>query len=186
MEAPSDNAQPTQASSLASKLQISEEVERRYNIIKSVGEQCINDDELRDLLAKKAGPVCYDGFEPSGRMHIAQGLMKIMNVNKLTSAGCRVKIWIADWFAFMNNKLGGDLKKIRIVGEYYKEIFQAAGMNGENVEFLWSSDEINARGDEYWPLVMDIACRNSLAKIKRYTHTFSFYLILAMNDDGTS
>ncbi|XP_048605766.1 tyrosine--tRNA ligase 2, cytoplasmic-like [Brassica napus] len=26
---------------------------------------------------------------------------------------------------------------------------------------------INARGDEYWPLVMDIACRNSLAKIKR-------------------
>uniref|UniRef100_M4D330 tyrosine--tRNA ligase n=1 Tax=Brassica campestris TaxID=3711 RepID=M4D330_BRACM len=167
MEAPSDNAPPTQASSLASKLQISEEVERRCNIIKSVGEQCINDDELRDLLAKKAGPVCYDGFEPSGRMHIAQGLMKIMNVNKLTSAGCRVKIWIADWFAFMNNKLGGDLKKIRIVGEYYKEIFQAAGMNGENVEFLWSSDEINARGDEYWPLVMDIACRNSLAKIKR-------------------
>ncbi|CAF2252468.1 unnamed protein product [Brassica napus] len=167
MEAPSDNAQPTQASSLASKLQISEEVERRCNIIKSVGEQCINDDELRDLLAKKAGPVCYDGFEPSGKMHIAQGLMKIMNVNKLTSAGCRVKIWIADWFAFMNNKLGGDLKKIRIVGEYYKEIFQAAGMNGENVEFLWSSDEINARGDEYWPLVMDIACRNSLAKIKR-------------------
>nr|VDC97868.1 unnamed protein product [Brassica oleracea] len=167
MAAPSDNAPPTQASSLASKLQISEEVERRYNMIKSVGEQCINDDELRDLLAKKAAPVCYDGFEPSGRMHIAQGLMKIMNVNKLTSAGCRVKIWIADWFGFMNNKLGGDLKKIRIVGEYYKEIFQAAGMNGENVEFLWSSDEINARGDEYWPLVMDIACRNSLAKIKR-------------------
>ncbi|XP_013677029.1 tyrosine--tRNA ligase 2, cytoplasmic [Brassica napus] len=167
MAAPSDNAPPTQASSLASKLQISEEVERRYNMIKSVGEQCINDDELRDLLAKKAAPVCYDGFEPSGKMHIAQGLMKIMNVNKLTSAGCRVKIWIADWFAFMNNKFGGDLKKIRIVGEYYKEIFQAAGMNGENVEFLWSSDEINARGDEYWPLVMDIACRNSLAKIKR-------------------
>lgn len=96
--------------------------------------------------------------------------MKIINVNKLTSAGCRVKIWIADWFAYMNNKLGGDLKKIRVVGDYYKEIFQAAGMNIENVEFLWSSDEINARGDEYWPLVMDIACRNSLAQIKRYTH----------------
>ncbi|XP_056849146.1 tyrosine--tRNA ligase 2, cytoplasmic isoform X1 [Raphanus sativus] len=156
------------ASSLAG-LQISdEEVERRYNEVKSVGEQCINDDELRDLLAKKAAPVCYDGFEPSGRMHIAQGLMKIMSVKKLTSAGCRVKIWIADWFAVMNNKLGGDLKKIRIIGEYHKEIFQAAGMNSEkNVEFLWSSDEINARGDEYWPLVMDIACRNSLAKIKR-------------------
>ncbi|KAF3595808.1 hypothetical protein DY000_02023228 [Brassica cretica] len=158
---------PTQASSLASGLQISEEVEQRFNLVKSVGEQCTHDDELRELLAKKAAPVCYDGFEPSGRMHIAQGLMKIMSVNKLTSAGCRVKIWIADWFAYMNNKLGGDLKKIRVVGEYFKEIFQAAGMNCENVEFLWSSEEINARGDEYWPLVMDIACRNSLAKIKR-------------------
>ncbi|CAD5313911.1 unnamed protein product [Arabidopsis thaliana] len=166
MEALSINA-PTQASTLPSRLQISEEVEKRYNVVRTVGEQCIHDDELKDLLAKKAAPVCYDGFEPSGRMHIAQGLMKIMNVNKLTSAGCRVKIWIADWFAYMNNKLGGDLKKIRVVGEYFKEIFQAAGMNSENVEFLWSSDEINAKGDEYWPLVMDIACRNSLAQIKR-------------------
>ncbi|KAG5404459.1 hypothetical protein IGI04_010578 [Brassica rapa subsp. trilocularis] len=165
MEAPSDNAL-VQASSLASGLLISEEVEQRFNLVKSVGEQCTHDDELRDLLAKKAAPVCYDGFEPSGRMHMAQGLMKIMSVNKLTSAGCRVKIWIADWFAYMNNKLGGDLKKIRVVGEYFKEIFQAAGMNIENVEFIWSSEEINARGDEYWPLVMDIACRNSLAQIK--------------------
>jgi len=26
----------------------------------------------------------YDGFEPSGRMHIAQGVFKAMNVNKCT------------------------------------------------------------------------------------------------------
>ncbi|TKY66017.1 Tyrosine--tRNA ligase 2 [Spatholobus suberectus] len=35
------------------------------------------------------------GVEPSGRMHIAQGVMKTTNVNKLTSVGCHVKIWIA-------------------------------------------------------------------------------------------
>uniref|UniRef100_A0A804I0X5 tyrosine--tRNA ligase n=1 Tax=Musa acuminata subsp. malaccensis TaxID=214687 RepID=A0A804I0X5_MUSAM len=29
-------------------------------------------------------------------MHIAQGVMKAINVNKLTSAGCTVKIWIAN------------------------------------------------------------------------------------------
>lgn len=29
-------------------------------------------------------PICYDGFEPSGRMHIAQGVMRVINVNKLT------------------------------------------------------------------------------------------------------
>jgi len=37
--------------------------------------------------------------------------MKTIHVNKLVSAGCRVKIVIADWFAKLNNKLGGDLKK---------------------------------------------------------------------------
>lgn len=39
------------------------------------------------LLNNKPLPVCYDGFEPSGRMHIAQGIMKANNVNKLTKSG---------------------------------------------------------------------------------------------------
>ena len=34
----------------------------------------------------------YDGFEPSGRMHIAQGVMKCLNVNKLTKADA-TKFW---------------------------------------------------------------------------------------------
>lgn len=47
-------------------------LEERYQIVRSVGEECIQEDELRNLLANKPEPVCYDGFEPSGRMHIAQ------------------------------------------------------------------------------------------------------------------
>lgn len=93
--------------------------------------------------------------------------MKTINVNKLTSAGCKVKIWIADWFAQLNNKMGGDLNKIQTVGRYLIEIWKAAGMNLENVEFLWSSEEINSRAHEYWPLVMDIARRNKLPRIMR-------------------
>jgi len=93
--------------------------------------------------------------------------MKVTNVNKLTSAGCQVKIWIADWFAQLNNKLGGDLERIRVVGEYFKEIWQAGGMNNDKVEFLWASDEINGKGSKYWPLVMDIARRNNLRRILR-------------------
>ena len=46
--------------------------EERFAIIRSIGEECIQDDELLNLLKFKASPVCYDGFEPSGRMHIAQ------------------------------------------------------------------------------------------------------------------
>ncbi|CAK9310954.1 unnamed protein product [Citrullus colocynthis] len=144
-------------------------LEEKYQIVRSVGEECIQEDELRNLLDKKPEPVCYDGFEPSGRMHIAQGVMKAINVNKLTSAGCRVKIWIADWFAQLNNKMGGDLKKIETVGRYLIEIWKAVGMDleGGKVEFLWSSKEINSRAAEYWPLVMDIARRNKLPRIIR-------------------
>ena len=40
--------------------------------MRSIGEECIQEDELRNLLEKKPEPICYDGFEPSGRMHIAQ------------------------------------------------------------------------------------------------------------------
>ncbi|KAG6688604.1 hypothetical protein I3843_11G131200 [Carya illinoinensis] len=144
-------------------------LEEKYRIVRSVGEECIQEDELRNLLANKPEPVCYDGFEPSGRMHIAQGVMKAINVNKLTSAGCRVKIWIADWFAQLNNKMGGDLKKIETVGRYLIEIWKAVGMDleGGKVEFLWSSKEINSRAHEYWPIVMDIARRNKLPRIIR-------------------
>ncbi|XP_043698608.1 tyrosine--tRNA ligase 1, cytoplasmic-like [Telopea speciosissima] len=144
-------------------------LEERFQIIRSIGEECIQEDELLNLLAKKPGIICYDGFEPSGRMHIAQGVMKAINVNKLTSAGCKVKIWVADWFAQLNNKMGGDMKKIKAVGDYLIEIWKSVGMDleGDKVEFLWSSKEINARADEYWPLVMDIARRNKLPRILR-------------------
>ena len=100
--------------------------------------------------------------------------MKAINVNKLTSAGCRVKIWIADWFAQLNNKMGGDLKKIEVVGRYLIEIWKAVGMDidGGKVEFLWSSKEINSRAHEYWPLVMDIARRNTVSRIKRWINVW--------------
>jgi len=177
MESTTDNIEtlaissPDQAPSSNSSISTSEEmsVEEKFRIVRSVGEECIQEDELLNLLSKKPEPVCYDGFEPSGRMHIAQGVMKIISVNKMTSAGCKVKIWIADWFAQLNNKMGGDLKKIQTVGHYMIEIWKAVGLNlqGGKVEFLWSSEEINSRAHEYWPLVMDIARKNKLPRIMR-------------------
>jgi hypothetical protein len=100
-------------------------------------------------------------------MHIAQGILKSINVNKLTSAGCVFKFWVADWFALLNNKMGGDLKKIRTVGLYMIEVWRAAGMDMDNVEFLWASDEINARSNEYWLRVMDIARRFNVPRVLR-------------------
>ena len=93
--------------------------------------------------------------------------MKALNVNKLTQAGCEVKIWIADWFAQLNNKMDGNLEKIKNVGRYMIEVWKAVGMKDDRVQFLWSSEEINSQAHIYWPLVMDIARRNNLKRIIR-------------------
>lgn len=141
-------------------------LEERYQLCRSVGEECQTEDELRRLMNKPM-PIAYDGFEPSGRMHIAQGVMKAINVNKLTKAGVHFKFWVADWFAQLNNKMGGDLKKIQTVGRYMVEVWKAVGMDLSKVEFLSSSEEINKRPDEYWTLVMDIARKSTLNRIIR-------------------
>ncbi len=142
-------------------------VEEKVAIAMSVGEETLTPEELTGLYTAKPHPVVYDGFEPSGRMHIAQGVLRAINVNKLTSTGCMFKFWVADWFAQLNNKMGGDLKKIQTVGKYMIEIWKAIGMNMQNVRFLWASEEINSHADEYWTLVMDIARLNSLQRIQR-------------------
>ena len=59
--------------------------------------------------------------------------MKAIIVNKLTEAGCIFKFWIADWFALLNEKMGGDIEKIKIVGHYFVEIWKACGMKMDNV-----------------------------------------------------
>lgn len=142
-------------------------VDERYELIRSVGEECIQENELRNMVEKKPNIRCYDGFEPSGRMHIAQGILKAVNVNKCTSIGCEFVFWVADWFALMNDKVGGELAKIRIVGDYLIEVWKAVGMNMEKVLFLWSSNEITQHADTYWRIVLDIARRNTIARIKK-------------------
>ena len=142
-------------------------IEEKLKLVKEVGEEIINEDELKKLFETITMPVCYDGFEPSGRMHIAQGILRAINVNRLAKAGCIFYFWVADWFAQMNNKMGGDLEKIQIVGRYFIEIWKAAGMDLKNVKFLWASEEINKKSSEYWQNVINVARHNNIDRIKR-------------------
>lgn len=68
-------------------------LEEKFALCRSVAEECIQDEDLRRLLEKKPNPIAYDGFEPSGRMHIAQGVLKALNVNKLTKCGVTFRFW---------------------------------------------------------------------------------------------
>ena len=140
-----------------------------FDRILSIGQECIDEEDLRSLFVKSIPLVAYDGFEPSGRIHIAQGVMRTINTNKLTQSGAKFKFWIADWYAMLNNKYGGDLKKIRNAGKLMIETFKACGMDLDNVEFLWSSEEINKNPDKYWSLVMDISTKFNLNRVLKCT-----------------
>ena len=94
--------------------------------------------------------------------------MKTLSINKMVKSGFKVKILMADWFAQMNSEIGGNLNKMRTIGRYNIEMWKATGMALDEVELVWSSDEISQHGDEYWPLVMDIARKNSVRRIRRY------------------
>mmetsp|Transcript_37475 Transcript_37475/g.76419 ORF Transcript_37475/g.76419 Transcript_37475/m.76419 type:complete len:680 (-) Transcript_37475:197-2236(-) len=102
-------------------------------------------------------------------MHIAQGVFKAVNVNKCTLSGTNSTFvfWVADWFALMNDKMGGDLEKIKIVGRYLIEVWKAAGMDLTNVEFKWASEEITTNADKYWPTMLDVARRFNVTRIKK-------------------
>jgi len=140
------------------------DVEKRLNLIKEVGEEIITEQELKKLLEEKKEFIAYDGFEPSGRMHIAQGIMRVVNINKMIKAGCKFKMLIADWHAWANNKFNGDLEKIRICGDYFKEVWKALGLS-KKVEYIYASELV--RDDKYWGIVMQVARNSSLKRIIR-------------------
>lgn len=143
------------------------DLEERIALVKEVGEEIVTEDELRALLAEKEHPIAYDGFEPSGSIHIAQGLLRAINVNKMTRAGCQFKMFVADWHAWANNKMGGDLERIQTVGRYIVETWQASGMDLGRVDFVWASEFVE--DEQYWKKVMNVARDSSLDRVLRTT-----------------
>ncbi|MBI4440273.1 tyrosine--tRNA ligase [Candidatus Woesearchaeota archaeon] len=142
------------------------DVNDKLELVRQVGEEIITEEELKSLLETKAHPVAYDGFEPSGTdIHIAQGTLRAININKLTRAGARFKIFVADWHAWANNKLGGDLEKIQKAGKYIIEVWKASGMDLDKVDFVWANEFV--KDENYWKIVMQVARNSTLKRILR-------------------
>ena len=137
----------------------------KLGVLKSFAEEILTEEELAKLFETKTSPVAYDGFEPSGKIHIAQGLMRANNINKMLNIGCKFKVLVADWHAFTNNKLGGDMEKIHKAGEYMVEVWRACGLDVDKVEFVWGSDLVSQK--EYWEKVLKIGVSSSVKRIVR-------------------
>ena len=136
--------------------------QEKLEVLKTIGEEVVTEEELLKLLEEKEHPVAYDGFEPSGIAPIHFGLYRAINVKKLIKCGIHLKLFLADFHAMVNNKYGGDLTRIKRVGEYFIKVWEAAGVDTSKVEIVWASD-IAARRD-YWELFLKVGMNLSLAR----------------------
>jgi tyrosyl-tRNA synthetase len=137
----------------------------KLKLIEEVGEEIVTREEIEHLLTTKRSFIAYDGFEPSGQIHLPQGILRAINVNKMILTGAKFKMLVADWHAWANHKMDGDLEKIKLVGKYFIEVWHASGMNLKNVEFVWASDLVRQPG--YWETLMKIAIQNNLPRVIR-------------------
>jgi len=144
-------------------------VEERLNLIKSVadGGEIIGEEDLRKMLEEGREIVAYDGFEPSGLAHIPFGLLRAENLKVMLKAGVKFKLWLADYFAFINNKLGGDMDRIKKAGEYFIEVWKACGVDTDKVEIIWASERMDSL--RYWDRVLKIAKETTLNRSMRAT-----------------
>ena len=140
------------------------DVEQRLALVLRNTEETVTEDELRALLTEKEEPTAYIGFEPSGLVHLGWVLVA-QKIRDLCEAGFKVTIFWADWHAYINDKLGGDLENIRTCARYMEDCFIALGVPKDRVQFKYASDILS--NIEYWEKVIKVAKVTSLSRVKR-------------------
>ncbi len=139
-------------------------VEDRLELVLRGAEEVVTREELRALLEKGGTPRAYVGLEPSGLMHIGTGLIVGQKIADLAKAGFHAIVFLADWHAYINDKLGGRLEAIRSCAEYFRDGFRALGLP-DSVEFLYANEFVTH--PEYWQKVIAVSKASSVARIRR-------------------
>ncbi len=140
------------------------DAEERYELVAGNAEEIVTPEELRELLSQKTYPRAYVGFEPSGLVH-AGWMIVASKISDFVKADFHFTIFFADWHAYINDKFGGDIDKIRACALYMEDCFEALGVPRDKVEFEFASklmDDI-----EYWEKLINIAKASSLMRVKR-------------------
>ncbi len=137
--------------------------ERVARVVRHTAE-VVTADEVRELFSRQERPKAYIGFEPSGALTIGH-LITARKILDLAEAGCDVTVLLADWHAWINEKLGGDLARIADSGRAMRSAFEALGAGGPNVRYRWAH-ELTGSSD-YWARVVRVAKATTLARTRR-------------------
>lgn len=140
------------------------DLEQRLHLLTRNVEELVTEEELKELLASGRKPRAYIGFEPSGLVHIGW-LICASKIRDLVDAGFDVTVFWADWHAYINDKLGGDIDNIRVCARYMEDCFESLGVPREKVDYRYASDILDDM--DYWEKVIKVAKATSLSRVKR-------------------
>jgi tyrosyl-tRNA synthetase len=142
------------------------DTETRVEIVKRPPTQeIVIEEKLKEIFENYRNPKAYDGFEISGMVHLGTGLCTAIKIKDFIRAGITPTILLADYHSWINEKLGGDLKKIRKVGTgYFKHAFISLGLGEDKVKYILASDIYD---NDYWADVLKIAKDTTIKRMLR-------------------
>jgi len=138
--------------------------EDRFNLLTRNTEEVVTPEELRTLLETNDHPKGYIGFEPSGLVHLGWVICS-SKIKDFVDAGFDFTVFFADWHAYINDKLGGDIETIRTCARYMEDCFVALGVPRDRAKFRYAFELM---GDiDYWSKVISIGKSSTLSRVKR-------------------
>ena len=103
-------------------------------------EEILTVKDLRHLLENEEHPIAYNGWEPSGLVHLGTGNICAYKMKDFIAAGIKFKAYLSTWHAWINRKLGGDLELIKKSADLFKHSWIALGVPEDKVEFIYSHE----------------------------------------------
>ncbi len=135
----------------------------KLELILAHTDEVVTKEELAEVVQKER-PKAYIGFEPSGTVHLGWKICT-NKIKDFVAAGFDFTVLLADWHAYINDKLSGDIEAIKLCGRYMEDCFAAMGVDTEKIKFVYASDYV---GDpKYWEMVLKTAKAVSVARVKR-------------------
>jgi tyrosyl-tRNA synthetase len=140
------------------------DLEHRVDLVRRHTAEVVTVEEARALFQATDHPRAYIGFEPSGSLHVGH-LVTAAKMRDLIEAGCELTVFLADWHAWINDKLGGSMERIDAAGRTMQAAFTALGVDPAKARYRWAHELVGR--SEYWARVVRVAKTASLARTKR-------------------
>ncbi len=135
-----------------------------FDEIENLMQEVVVPEELATVLATDR-TTGYIGIEPSGLLTTGQAFQIVRSVGALHRAGVHMTVLLADWHAYINDKLGGDMERIKACGRYLKEAFTVLGVDPTMTTYVFASDYVD--DPNYWELVIRTLKASTLSRVRR-------------------